>query len=169
MVTLISVIPFRKPHQSHWSDEQKRDKRAKKWSVFTSTLSSIHPTSKPGLIRFFFSTLGKFTPSRSLYFSPPVPLLLWVWEIHSVLYQGVVRALCLHTLLNSSNDPRQTSVQGGQVRLGQDRLDRVKSQRLPHGRTQGSASQQVQPVPGGHANPDTKKKGKTFYGLKWRW
>lgn len=118
---------------------------------------SASPASKPGLIRFFFSRLGKVTPSCSLCFSPPVPLLLWVWEIHSVLYQGVVRALCLHTLLNSSNDSRQTSVQGRQVRLGQDRLDRVESQRLPHGRTQGSASQQVYPVPGGHTNPDRKK------------
>lgn len=37
--------------------------------------------------------------------------------------------------------------------LGKHRLDGVKGQSLAHGGAQGSAPQQVQPVPGGHADP----------------
>lgn len=43
--------------------------------------------------------------------------------------------------------------------LGKHRLDGVKGQSLAHGGAQGSAPQQVQPVPGGHADPGESEGG----------
>ena len=60
------------------------------------------------------------------------PLCLGVWEDNLVLYQSVVGALRLYTLLDRCYDARQTPVQGGEVGLSQDGRDGVEGQRLAH-------------------------------------
>lgn len=61
---------------------------------------------------------------------PPSRPFLGVWQDHAVLYQCVVGAQRLYTLLDGCYDTRQPSVQGSQVGLGQDRVNGVKGQGL---------------------------------------
>lgn len=56
----------------------------------------------------------------------PLALLLGMWEVKSVLYECIVRALCLQALLYSCYDSRETPVQGCEVWFSQHRLDRVE-------------------------------------------
>lgn len=85
--------------------------------------------------------------------SPLVFAFLRMREVHPILYQRVVWALCFHALLHSCYDSVQTPVQSCEVRLRQDGINGIKSERLSHGRTQDSTFQEAQPVPGGNTNP----------------
>lgn len=68
---------------------------------------------------------------------------LWVRQIHAVFDKRALCSLHLYALAYVDYYAAETPVEGGKVRLGQDRVGGVVSRSLPHRWTQSSALQQV--------------------------